>query len=351
MFLRRFFQKSYPALDWIQVEVSSYCNASCIYCAHTAYRNYWQKRYLPLELFEKLIPAFAKTKLVYLQGWGEPFTHPHFFDMLGLAKKAGCMVGTTSNAMILSRQSIERLVNEGIDVIGFSLAGVDKENDLIRKGTQIRKVLDCIDEIHRAKNKYGVDSPKIHVAYMLMRSRLEDLDKLPRLLGNAGVSETVISSLSLVVSPEMENEAALAESETEYLELRSRLSEVKETSAKGGAAVYFHIVPPLLKKFRCGENIGNAIVIGSDGSVSPCVMKQIPANGKNFHYFRGQKHDLENLAFGNISEDSLNNICHLKAYKGFVRGFLLDTPPKPCRSCLKQSIDTLSVEDNLKWTQ
>jgi MoaA/NifB/PqqE/SkfB family radical SAM enzyme len=344
MFLSRFFQKSYPTLDWIQVEVSSYCNANCIYCPHTAYRNHWQNRYLPLEVFENLIPAFAKAKLVYLQGWGEPFTHPHFFDMLRFAKESGCMVGTTSNATLLSRKSIESLINEGIDVIGFSLAGVDEKNDSIREGTRIRKVLDCIDEIHRVKHKYGIDSPKIHVAYMLMRSRLEDLDRLPRFLGNAGVSETVVSSLSLVVSPEMEAEAALANSETEYLELRSRLAEVKETSAKEGAAVYFHIVPPLVKKFACGENIGSAIVIGSDGSVCPCVMKQIPVNGKNFHYFRGQKCRLENLAFGNLSEDSLNDICHLKAYREIVRDFLRDIPPKACQSCLKQSIDTLSAK-------
>jgi hypothetical protein len=39
MLINRWFPKSYPNLDWIQVEVSSYCNAGCIYCPHTAYKK------------------------------------------------------------------------------------------------------------------------------------------------------------------------------------------------------------------------------------------------------------------------------------------------------------------------
>ena len=67
--------------------------------------------------------------------------------MLRIAKKAGCMVGTKTNGTILGREYIEKLVNEGMDIIGFSLAGVDEKNDSIRKGTYIKKVLHCIDRI------------------------------------------------------------------------------------------------------------------------------------------------------------------------------------------------------------
>lgn len=95
------------------------------------------------------------------------------------------------------------MVGQGLDVIGFSLAGIDEQNDKIRKGTRINKVLECMEEIHRAKDKYSVDNPEIHIAYMLMRSGLEDLEKLPEFLGKTGAAQTVVSSLSYVVSPEM----------------------------------------------------------------------------------------------------------------------------------------------------
>ena len=191
------------------MEISSYCNADCIYCPHFAYRKNWQNRHLPIDAFRNLIPAFRKTELVYLQGWGEPFTHPQFFEMLKLAKRAGCKVGTTTNGTLLNRHLIEKLVIEDLDVIGFSLAGIDEKNDTIRKGTHIDTVLNCMEEIHRAKQKYGSDTPAIHIAYMLLRSGLDELERLPGFLSQTGADQTVVSSLSFVASPEMESESIL----------------------------------------------------------------------------------------------------------------------------------------------
>lgn len=231
---------------------------------------------------------------------------------------------------------------EGLDIIGFSLAGVDEKNDLIRRGTRIRKVLECIEKIHRLKERHGTDNPRIHIAYMLMASRLSDLEKLPAFLSNAGVSETVVSSLSLVVAPEMQAESVLAKAEKEYADLRTRLDHVREASGKRGTPVYFHIVSPFMKGFNCSENFGNAIVIGSDGSVSPCVMKQIPSKGENFHHFKGKKNILKNMNFGNILKDWLNNICNQGDYKRFIRHFPRGRCPEQCQFCLKQFIDTVA---------
>lgn len=344
MFLNRLFQKAYPFLDWIQVEISSFCNCKCAYCPHTEYKEHWQDRYLPMEFFHNLIPAFAKTKLVHLQGWGEPFTYPHFFELLRFAKKAGCMVGTTTNGTILSSENIKKLINEGLDIIAFSLAGVDEKNDSIRKGAQIKKVLKCIEQIHRAKNSYGTDNPDIHIAYMLLRSGLDNLERLPPFLGNAGISQTVISSLSLVVNPVLEAESVLASGKTEFLELKSRLFQVREASKNRGTDVYFHIVSPLMKGSYCSENISRAVVVGSDGSVSPCVMAQIPVEGNSFYYFRGKRHIVRKLAFGNIGDEPLNTIWHRKEHKSFIRSFIRGEVPAFCQNCFKRFIDPLQEE-------
>jgi MoaA/NifB/PqqE/SkfB family radical SAM enzyme len=129
--------------------------------------------------------------------------------MLKLAKRAGCKVGTTTNGTLLNRHLIEKLVIEDLDVIGFSLAGIDEKNDTIRKGTHIDTVLNCMEEIHRAKQKYGSDTPAIHIAYMLLRSGLDELERLPGFLSQTGADQTVVSSLSFVASPEMESESIL----------------------------------------------------------------------------------------------------------------------------------------------
>jgi MoaA/NifB/PqqE/SkfB family radical SAM enzyme len=338
--IRYLLNDKYPRLDWIQVEISSYCNASCIYCPHSAFRPNWQNRFLPLAAFRNLIPAFNKARLVYLQGWGEPFMHPQFFEMLQIAKAANCMVGTTTNGTLLRRETIEKIVCRGLDIVGFSLAGVDKQNDKIRKGTQIKKVLRCMEEIHKSKEKYGVDNPEIHIAYMLLRSGLKDLEKLPEFLKNTGASQTVVSSLSYVASPEMERESVFANAE-EHSELKERLIEVEKQATDEGTDLHFHLVSPLPARFSCSENIPRAVVVGSDGSVSSCVMKQIPVKGMNFHYNNGKACLQHNVSFGNIQMEPLNMIWHRREYRRFIRQFLRSKTPPVCQNCLKKQIENL----------
>jgi len=339
MFSVPFFKKSYPALDWIQVEITSYCNADCIYCPHTAYRKSWQNRYLPLKSFQNLIPALSKSNLIYLQGWGEPFIHPDFMDMLRLSKKAGCRVGSTSNATLLNESVIEKMVVAGLDVIGFSLAGINKQNDRIRKGTSLENVLKCIETIHRVKNRLGTRRPMIHIAYMLLRSGLTDLAQLPTFLADIGADQTVISSLSLIVNRALEAEAMLASTKEEYLDLKNRLQSVREVSIKKGAEVHFHLVTPFKNEIDCSENIQRALVVGSDGAVSPCVFTQIPAKGPNVFYYNGQKQLQKNLSSGNINEKHLNHIWHAKEYKRFRHAHFTVSKPKICQCCWKGKID------------
>jgi uncharacterized radical SAM superfamily Fe-S cluster-containing enzyme len=118
-------------LEWMQIEVTTRCNASCYYCPRTTYRNCWDNRDLSFENFKTLLPIIAYTKMVHLQGWGEPFLHPHLFEMIVLAKKTGCKVGTTTNGMLLNRRRIDQLVKSGIDHVAFSLTGIGEKNDQV----------------------------------------------------------------------------------------------------------------------------------------------------------------------------------------------------------------------------
>ncbi|MFC1729829.1 radical SAM protein, partial [candidate division KSB1 bacterium] len=100
----------YPSFEWIQIEVTSHCNCACIYCPHTVCADRWISRHIPLSSIKKLIPAFKKTRLVYLQGWGEPFLHPELFTITEMVKEAGSMVGTTTNGTLLHDEMIEKIV-------------------------------------------------------------------------------------------------------------------------------------------------------------------------------------------------------------------------------------------------
>jgi MoaA/NifB/PqqE/SkfB family radical SAM enzyme len=174
---------------------------------------------------------------------------------------------------------------------------------------------------------------------MLLKSGLDDLERLPGFFENIGVDHAVVSSLSIVADPAMEAEAWLASGEEDYLELKRRLLHVRFESASRGVDVHFHAVSPLNTNFACNENVPRAVVVGSDGSVSPCVMKQIPVKGENYHYVRGQRHLQQNLSFGNIQQDHLNTIWHREEYQRFIQKIRSNAVPLACRNCLKAHID------------
>ena len=92
-----------PQLEWPQVPINSDCTATCFYCPRTVYKDRWLTKHLEESLFHRLQPVFKETRLVHLQGWGEPFTNPQFFHFTRLAKNVGCQVGTTSNGMLLNK--------------------------------------------------------------------------------------------------------------------------------------------------------------------------------------------------------------------------------------------------------
>jgi hypothetical protein len=167
------------------------------------------------------------------------------------------------------------------------------------------------------------------------------LEKLPKFLSITGADQTVVSSLSFVVNPAMEAESALAAEEKEHSELKERLTQIIDESANNGAEVHFHIVSPVQNQFSCSENIPRAVVVGSDGSLSPCVMKQIPKQGENYYYSMGRKHLYQNLSFGNIRKASLNKIWYHQEYQQFVCDVKKGKAPNICRNCLKGNIDNL----------
>lgn len=318
-----------PPLDWIQVEVSSYCNALCSYCPRTVYRDDWQDRHLPLAEFQKLLPAFTKTNMVYLQGWGEPFLNPDFFEMVRLVKKAGCRVGVTTNGMLLNEDKIERLLAEQVDIIAFTLAGVEPaRNDLIRKGTRQAAVFEVIRQLNRLKQERGATQPTIHIAYMLLRSGLEEVTRLPRLLEGLGIEQVVITLLDLVPNESLAPEAIRPATESEYQQLHALLEAVRREGEKANLDIHYQLTHPTRQRQSCGENIQQALFISSDGRVSPCTFTNLSlADGADRSY--------ERLTFGNINQTPLVSIWRQETYTAFRQSFYNGQIPAICRGCAK----------------
>jgi MoaA/NifB/PqqE/SkfB family radical SAM enzyme len=325
---------SIPRTAWIQVEVTSRCHAACVYCPHTVYRDVWQDRFLSLAGFRRLWPALQKTRLVHLQGWGEPFLHPDFFSLAALARQAGCRVGTTTNGMLLDDEKLRQVVGSGMDFIAFSLAGVGENHDRARPGTSFRKILECIQNLNRLKAAARRATPQIHIAYLLLKSSLSDLEKLPRILPGLGVSQVVISTLDFVPSRELAGERLRSADRPAYEDLQARLAQVAAAAGSLGVTVHYHLTPPGAPALLCPEHPHQALYVAADGAVSPCVFTNLPVSGVTYMGREGEQ-PYQPLVFGNLMEQELGAIWRRKAYVHFRRTFFTGRLATPCRQCLR----------------
>jgi MoaA/NifB/PqqE/SkfB family radical SAM enzyme len=324
-----------PRFDWVQVEVTTFCQATCNYCPHTVYREHWTSQHLALATFRRLLPVLARARLVHLQGWGEPFLHPDFFSMVSLARLAGCQVGTTTNGMLLDADALRRVVDLEMTVVAFSLAGVGENNDAVRRGTRFATVLEKIETLREIKARKGARFPQVHVAYMLLRSDLDDLALLPRALEGLGVSQVVVSTLDFVASPSLARESLKLAPLEEYRQAAARLDEVADQARRQGLEIHSQLAPPRDWPNACSENITGALCLAADGAVAPCVFLNLPVEDETYMDREGE--DLyRRVSFGVVQPDQpLLRIWRSPDYRQFRRVWASGHTPPACRGCLK----------------
>ncbi len=325
-----------PQLDWVQLEVSTRCNASCAYCPRSAGGAAWRERDLPHDLLDELIPGLARTRYVHLQGWGEPLLHPRFFDMVNRLRAAGRQVGTTSNGLLLDRTAARALVAAGVEVVALSVAGSDAAaNDVVRRGAPLERVVAAARALRDARA--GSDRPRIHLAYMLLRSGLDSIQRLPELVAKTGADEVVVSTLSLITHSELVPEAILADDGETLREVRNRLAAVEGEVERGGARVSFELLSPLAPPGACAESPTRSVFVAADGGVHPCVLTGLPLDDPlpSFTWDGGTPR--ERFSYGTLHSAGLGSAWRASPGRDFrERLASTGTAPPSCETCLKR---------------
>ncbi len=324
-----------PRLDWVQIEVTSRCTVACLYCPRKALGSRWRHRDVAPGLIVDLLPSLRRVRHVHLQGWGEPLLHPNFFEMAAWLAEAGCRVGTTSNGALLDRSAARALVDAGVDVVALSVAGADAAtNDPLRGGTPLERVVAAARALAEARGDRR--RPRIHLAYMLLRSGLESIEHLPGLVERSGADEVVVSTLGLAFTPELAREAVVADGEQALEEVRARLSRVEEEVEARGARLNFRILSPLASPGTCADNPARGVFVGADGRVHPCVALGLPVEGPVEHFPWGERAVVWPRTLGDLRHETLDGIWSKAESRDFRRSVRSSSPPSGCVACPKR---------------
>jgi MoaA/NifB/PqqE/SkfB family radical SAM enzyme len=218
--------------------------------------------------------------------------------------------------------------------VAVSLAGSAMLNDRLREGTKYDDVLRAIRALDREKKRQDSNQPAVHIAYLLLRSAVDDLRRVPADLEGIGVDQIVVSTLDFVIAPELRHEGVVPRDPSDFSAWRGRLEEVKSDAAKRGMGLHYYLVSRAATRPVCTENVTRSLFVSADGTVSPCVFTNLPVEPAPSASPRRQVHYTD-VIFGNVNSQPLAKIWSQPDYVRFRRSFQNGSLMSPCKDCFK----------------
>lgn len=172
-------------VSWLQVEPTTVCNLHCEFC----FGRSMDTAKMDSAAFVELLDLLPPLSWVHLQGEGEPFLAPGFFEMAMEARRRQMLCMTTSNGTLLNTNTIGKILDAEMAAILISLESPDPAEFRAFRGFALEKALTGIRALQAAKARRGVSLPAIGLAVTVLRStmhRLPEIFALHRSLGLDG---------------------------------------------------------------------------------------------------------------------------------------------------------------------
>ncbi|MGM0564130.1 MAG: radical SAM protein [Pseudomonadota bacterium] len=160
-------------IRFAQVEPTTRCNFTCGFCAG----RHMPQQDLPLETFRAFIDQVEGLEALELQGEGEPLLHPHFFDMIALAREKfpNLEISMITNGSMFSQKNIDKILDHGIARIFVSVESVDDEQFQRIRGGKLARLRSGVPALKKARDERGLEYPLIGLATTILRSTLGEL--------------------------------------------------------------------------------------------------------------------------------------------------------------------------------
>lgn len=330
----------------LYVEITSHCNLSCEMCV----QRVWQEHpnAMPLETFAELmqqVRALPAPPTIHLGGYGEPMVHPDFLEIVRLAKDTGAVVEMTTNGMMLTRERAQVLLDLELDKLVVSVDGLtpDSYSD-VRVNGDLNRVIQNLRYLHQLRiRKYGRHGkPHFAIAFVAMKSNIDELPELARLASYIGAWEIKVSNV-VPHTPEMEDEILYEQSLRSAAFRKSRWAvnmnlprmDLNADTTPALQEVYDARVSldwmgaSLSDRTNyCRFAQEGMLAVRADGEVSPCLslLHTHP------EYIHGRRRVVEHQTYGNINDSTVSDIWQRTDYAQF-RQQVRDFNFSPCTTC------------------
>jgi MoaA/NifB/PqqE/SkfB family radical SAM enzyme len=345
----------------VYIETTNHCNIDCITCM----RNVWETGLgtMSAQTFDHIldgIQAISPPPLVFFGGIGEPLVHKHLAEMIARVKALGCRVEMITNGTLLDEKRGRELINAGVDLIWVSMDGARPESYAdVRLGAELPTVLENLKRFRRLRRPSHRPTPEIGIAFVAMKRNIADLPELLALgkrLGAVHFRVTNVQPYSSLTKDDILYERTLNDITYTPSPWLRKLYLPKMDINELTAGPLMQALSSGYNVVFAGNNLGSSndvcnfiesgsIVVGWDGSVSPCI----PLLYSHVSYLRGYERASHRHAIGNVNHRELLDMWldpEYVAYRERVHLFAF-APCTACGGCeLSRANETDCFENN-----
>lgn len=301
----------------VNIEPTINCNLECEMCQITLWdRKAGDLTFHNLRVLLNKIPSLMKVKL---QGMGEPFLNKELHDMVGEAAGKDIWVEVTSNGTLLGGQDFRRKILDGpLNSITLSLDGATAETyEGIRGKGNLAQLIDGIKNLAAERKKDA--TPQIAIWIVGMRKNIHELPQMVQICYDLGVDKVTLQhDLSFWGKDDWLN----------------RMSDQDLNQCDDFAKPFIDEAAALAQKlgikFTCYQRNRFSVQNGNlcnwpwrsfyltvEGHVTPCSIASDP----------------EVANFGNLIDQSLEEIWNGEKYRKFRRNMKNGIVPDFCKGC------------------
>lgn len=332
------------ALRKVYVEVTSACNLACAICI----RRTWDEPlgHMPLARFQRLLNGLPGQKIrgdqkphpvtvspyhrvsVSFSGFGEPLVHPHFLELVRLARERGMRVEIITNGTLLDARMARELVALDVAQVTVSLDGGDEIAYTAVRGHAQAPAVEALHHLLEARRRARRPS-EVGVAFVATQRNIGSLPRLLALAHNLGLDFVSVSNV-VPHTPEMAAEmlwsAAAWAASFPDASWRPRLQLARmaldDRSRPALAALLEHGptwphsgVAGGPQRNHCRFVHEGMLAVAWDGRVAPCLslLHTHP------EYVNGHWKTVRSYTVGHVDEQPLSEIWRDPAYREFRR--------------------------------
>lgn len=145
----------------IYIEPTNACNLECIMCPQSRMSEHRKIEFFDMGLFGRLCTEIAKIKpkVVVFHLGGEPLLNKNLPEMIAQMEAIGVDTGLSTNGTLLDKETAERLIDAGLDLIRVDFCSDKQRFETLRKGAKWESVRDNVRTLIQTKKEKQAHKP------------------------------------------------------------------------------------------------------------------------------------------------------------------------------------------------